>query len=326
MSRISKCPVCQNNMGGQCREYPSRYDARDIDCDVCGKYRVSGTVLDDNNQFRGSAFSPFLRAALSHTIRIAQSEEDVPFIKSDWLNEFRENPRLPSPVKTAQRLIEHIGSHLQKFGTPLESLKPSACAYIGFVNLGNAEFIFRQLQSDGIVVGELIPDDEEEFYHPNDMNLTLKGWAEYEKQRAGEFGGNYAFLALQFGDPLLETFVSDVLKPCIRNELGYEVVDMRDVARAGIIDNLMREQIRDAAFVIADLTHDNSGAYWEAGYAEGLGKPVIYICEKSKFDEAKTHFDTNHCTTVVWSSDDAGSFSAVMVATARRSLGLFPKS
>ena len=38
--------------------------------------------------------------------------------------------------------------------------------------------------------------------------------------------------------------------------------------------------IRDAKFVIADLTHDNNGAYWEAGYAEGLGKPVIYICEK----------------------------------------------
>ena len=38
--------------------------------------------------------------------------------------------------------------------------------------------------------------------------------------------------------------------------------------------------VRDAAFVISDLTHDNSGAYWEAGYAEGLGKPVIYICEE----------------------------------------------
>ena len=45
----------------------------------------------------------------------------------------------------------------------------------------------------------------------------------------------------------------------------------------------MRERIRDAAFVLVDLTHDNPGAYWEGGYAEGLGKPVIYICEASKF-------------------------------------------
>ena len=68
------------------------------------------------------------------------------------------------------------------------------------------------------------------------------------------------------------------------------------VARAGVIDKIMRTQIRDAAFVIVDLTHDNPGAYWEAGYAEGLGKPVIYICEKGKFEATKSHLDMNHCT------------------------------
>ena len=91
--------------------------------------------------------------------------------------------------------------------------------------------------------------------------------------------------------------------------------------RAGVIDNIMRIQIRDAKFVIADLTHDNNGAYWEAGYAEGLGKPVIYICEKKKFDEKKTHFDTNHCTTVPWSRNDDEGFRQKLVATLRRSLG-----
>ena len=97
---------------------------------------------------------------------------------------------------------------------------------------------------------------------------------------------------------------------------------MRDVARAGVIDNIMRTQIRDSAFVIADLTHDNPGAYWEAGYAEGLGKPVIYICEKSKFDNESTHFDTNHCTTVPWSKDDPEGFRKELIATLRRSLDL----
>ena len=94
--------------------------------------------------------------------------------------------------------------------------------------------------------------------------------------------------------------------------------------RAGVIDNIMRIQIRDSAFVIADLTHDNYGAYWEAGYAEGLGKPVIYICEKTKFDEKKTHFDTNHCTTILWSEDDPEGFGKELIATLRRSLNHLP--
>ena len=48
---------------------------------------------------------------------------------------------------------------------------------------------------------------------------------------------------------------------------------------------------------------DNSGAYWEAGFAEGLGRPVIYTCEKRYFDEHKTHIDANHSLTIVWSED-----------------------
>ena len=112
----------------------------------------------------------------------------------------------------------------------------------------------------------------------------------------------------------------------MKDGIGYELVDMRNVTRAGIIDNIMRAQIRDAAFVIVDLTHDNSGAYWEAGYAEGLGKPVIYICEKTKFKAVKTHFDTNHCTTVIWSEGADDGFTQELIATLRRSLNLFPEA
>ena len=97
---------------------------------------------------------------------------------------------------------------------------------------------------------------------------------------------------------------------------------MRDVATAGIIDNIMRMRIKEARFVIADLTHDNNGAYWEAGYAEGLGKPVIYICEAEKFEREKSHFDTNHCTTIPWSGDDPDTFRQQLSATIRRSLDL----
>jgi nucleoside 2-deoxyribosyltransferase len=158
-----------------------------------------------------------------------------------------------------------------------------------------------------------------------DLNLTLEGWERYEAEKRGQTRGNYGFIALEFNDALLDPFVRDIVKPCVKTELGFDLVDMRDVAKAGVIDNIMRAQIRDAAFVLVDLTHDNSGAYWEAGYAEGLGKPVIYLCERAKFEQVTTHFDTNHCTTVVWSADQNEEFQKQLVATLRRSLNLFPK-
>lgn len=154
-------------------------------------------------------------------------------------------------------------------------------------------------------------------------SLTLKGWQAYEDERKGLWAGKYGFIALKFNDTALENLVREIIKPVVKGELGFDVVDMRDVARAGVIDNIMRAQIRDAAFILVDLTHDNSGAYWEAGYAEGLGKPVIYICEKSKFERVQTHFDTNHCTTVVWDSAELAQFQQQLIATLRRSLNLF---
>ena len=114
------------------------------------------------------------------------------------------------------------------------------------------------------------------------VNLSLDGWEKYEEEKHGGFDGNYGFIAMKFGDDRLDAFLQDVVRPAVREQLGIDLVDLRDVAQAGVIDDIMRVKIRDAKFVIADLTHDNNGAYWEAGYAEGLGKPVIYICEKAE--------------------------------------------
>ena len=60
--------------------------------------------------------------------------------------------------------------------------------------------------------------------------------------------------------------------------------------------------IRKSRFLIAELTEGNRGAYWEAGFAEGLNKPVVYTCEKSYFDDPDTrpHFDVNHYSHVIW--------------------------
>ncbi len=130
----------------------------------------------------------------------------------------------------------------------------------------------------------------------------------------------YGFLAMQFDTPETEKLASEHIKPVISRTLGYEVYDLRNVAKAGIIDEIMRTTIASSKFVIADLTYDNNGAYWEAGFAEGIGLPVIYICEREKFERTKTHFDTNHLTTVLWSMNDTDQFEIELAETLRRSL------
>ena len=221
-----------------------------------------------------------------------------------------------SPAIQAMNLIRRIGDEVSQSGEPIPKFFVDGAISVQFMD---------DLVESGIVrVWETTRSIENTTYYL--VNLTLNGWERYEREKRGEFEGNYGFIAMKFDDPELDPFVEDVVKPAVKEGTGYDLVDMRDVARAGVIDNIMRVQIRDAAFVIADLTHDNYGAYWEAGYAEGLGKPVVYICEKAKFDKEEPHFDTNHCTTVLWSKDDPEEFKQKLIATLRRSLDLSARS
>ncbi|MCY4604062.1 MAG: hypothetical protein OXE49_07505 [Gemmatimonadetes bacterium] len=225
-----------------------------------------------------------------------------------------------SPAVQAMNLIRYIGDQVSELGKPILADVYVIREAIGAPSDEFALQLVQDLKERNILtyrVSPMVGDTSMEY------NLSLDGWEQYESEKRGQFDGDYGFIAMQFNDPDLDPFVKDIVKPAVKEGTGYDLVDMRDVGKAGIIDNIMRVQIRDAKFVIADLTHDNNGAYWEAGYAEGLGKPVIYICEKEKFEsDDGTHFDTNHCTTVFWSKsrDNDEGFRQELIATLRRSL------
>ena len=223
-----------------------------------------------------------------------------------------------NPRVQAMNLVRYIGDQVSESGEPIWNLSGS-----GSVIGAPSEQLFCQLVEELYEEGLIrMSNPVKTLGGTTFLNVALsqEGWKRYEEDKRAIFDESHGFIAMQFGNPDLDAFVRDVLKPAVERDVGFKVVDMRDVGRAGIIDNIMRDQIRDARFVIVDLTHDNHGAYWEGGYAEGLGKPVIYICEKKKFEQNRTHFDTNHCTTVLWSRDDDDAFQQELTATLRRSL------
>jgi nucleoside 2-deoxyribosyltransferase len=126
-------------------------------------------------------------------------------------------------------------------------------------------------------------------------------------------------MAMKFGDKILNDIVDNYYKPAV-GKTGFSLFRLEDQPKAGLIDDRIRVEIRTSSFLISDLTHDNPGAYWEAGFAEGLGKPVIYTCEKGKFQKDKTHFDTNHHLTVVWDKDNPQEGANLLKSTIRATL------
>ena len=101
---------------------------------------------------------------------------------------------------------------------------------------------------------------------------------------------------------------------------GFNLFRIDEKPKTGSIDDRLRVEIRTSKFLIAELTDGNPGAYWEAGFAEGLGKPVIYTCERSYFNNERTHFDTNHLYTVLWEPNELDKAAERLKITIRASL------
>lgn len=318
---MTTCPVCLSIDGYECVEAGS-WDVRKIrhECPVCG---IFGTTWEAREDYLGperSKATRYVRAALSHWTIERQAKlnrDDIPVVDSNLVEAaIKGDLSLPNPAEQAKNIVRFIGEKTQLTGEEINSMPPEFHSYVGSVSREFAVNLLFELRDRGLLQARESPDQVPDAYF---VRLTLDGWNLFEAEQRGQTSSGYGFIALKFYDAVLDPFLRDHIKPAVRS-LGMELRDMRDSAQAGIIDNLMRMQIRDSAFVLVDLTHDNPGAYWEAGYAEGMGKPVLYICEKSKFDAAKTHFDTNHCTTVIWDTTKPEEFKENLVATLKRSL------
>ena len=312
-----KCLVCLNVEGGSCKNP----EVGLFKCDICGSYKISDKLDVDPPEYDTSRWDldSLQRAGLSHHIRKRSDEssktESEPLeITSEVLDSFRSNRSLPSRAEQATNIIQFIGEEVSRSGEAVNQLPVGFHAIIGALNCEAAIRLTKELVEHKRLIANssgaagIDQATGRPFSSVSDIDLNLDEWNQYEAKKRRGFDENYGFLAMEFDDPDLDPFVKDVVKPAVKEDIGYDLVDMRDRRRAGILDEIMRRRIRDAKFVIVDLTHDNSGAYWEAGYAEGLDKPVIYICEKEKFERDGTHFNTNHCATVLWSRNDDEGF------------------
>lgn len=82
------------------------------------------------------------------------------------------------------------------------------------------------------------------------------------------------------------------------NEAYYVDLD----AHNGNISDKIIEEIRNCKFLVADFTCQNTGVNYEAGYAKGIGKTVIYSCQQDDF--ANAHFDIKQVQFVVWTDEN----------------------
>ena len=132
--------------------------------------------------------------------------------------------------------------------------------------------------------------------------VTVPGYHQVEQLQA-EKQTSQCFVAMWFDRSMDEAYDYGI-EPAVE-QAGY--TPMRIDRKEDLIDKIddaIIAEIRRSRFLIADFTHGEQGArggvYYEAGFAQGIGIPVIFLCQNDRMEDV--HFDTRQFFHIVWDS------------------------
>lgn len=289
-------------------------EATQFSCLRCGRFVLTGKLIATLPHTLAS--TPDAAAKLSHALRRAQEVSSEARFSTPTIEEVLLRP-LPRPQEQADLLVRWLALNNPGPGELVDLSPETHAGIVGAKSDSGFAFVLDHLFSAGLLTGHQLKTIGAQGHAT--ATLSFNGWAYYEDLAKGSIAYRKAFMAMKFGEPDLEAILRDFFKPAAKLA-GFDLFKLDDVPKAGLIDDRLRVEIQSSDFLVADLTHDNPGAYWEAGYAEVLGKPVIYTCERSKFEATKTHFGTNHHLTVVWDSTTPDHAAEALKVTIRATL------
>jgi hypothetical protein len=243
---MNKCPVCgvpaeSRRSGG--------IDYERVSCARCGEFRISRSAV----AIIGGLLKrkPNGRFAASHVIRRSQAPSNsTPLsIDSEQLKLFWEQP-LPNPQRRADLMILALGDSDVPPGDYVTHRRARFCAEIGTEDdpgrsqlSGFGMIAARLVQQNLIEAARFVPPDGDVAFA-----LTFDGWARYEQLRREVIHSRTAFMAMGYGNPLVDQAVSQCFVPAVK-ATGFDLFRLDDRPRPGLIDNRMRVEIIAAKFL-----------------------------------------------------------------------------
>lgn len=261
-----------------------------------GGYRVAGSA-------NLAELTPHQRAKLTRWLLEQRRQgEPYPLITTYVIDRLQDLPE-PSVLERRDRALEYLAS----LSTHL-----AANIRIG----GNVD---EELQAtiDGLLVATGSFDKHEAYAHLSFLEeaglikidaplvkITFKGWQYLEEQRTKQIASVQAFVAMWF-DPSMVGAYEIGIEPAIL-DTGYSVMRIDKKEHINKIDDEIIAEIRRSRFVVADFTSEKDkprgGVYFEAGFAQGLNKPVIWTCRTDMI--GSVHFDTRQFNHITWDTPE----------------------
>ena len=222
--------------------------------------------------------------------------------------------RLPLSVgDRAGRMLDFLVAESKAIGDgiPIHEFADAVFAWSESVNMSEIRFLLRYLvENDWARLGggggqyeRKLPSGKTGFVLSELAIVTVAGYSRVAAQKVNT-SSSQSFVAMWF-DPSMDDTYTQGIEPGIA-DAGYQPLRIDHKMDVNKIDDEIIAEIRRSRFLVADFTHGDEGArggvYYEAGFAHGLGLPVIFSCRKDIVESL--HFDTRQYHHIVWGTPD----------------------
>ena len=303
---LHKCIFCQSQNS---QELSPSIDGKEYTCSNCGSYQISATFLGCT--YSDDVLLDFLKKAPAIAAeRKLHGQDGFKLTTATWQDFLKDYP---------QDFIEKMDRALVKLAfesnwTPTQILlghNDFGKLFIEYCISNNYEgpdfeLMLKPLAAEGMITYNSTADM---IYT---VQLTVAGLKRAVELRNKHSNKHSAFIAMWFNN------ATDLFKEKTKEAIvaaGYKPEIVIEEHHNDFIMDKVINLINDSRFVIADLTSIpeqtkekssgvRGGVYYEAGYAKGLGRPVIFTC--SNDSHSRVHFDLQQMNTILWHQNDNG--------------------
>lgn len=325
---MKPCPICGNiecNVKEEVRNQGKiHYTGKDIyyegKCICCGSVYIQADLVKEyvNGEKRHLLLGYLRNMSLNQ-----KDSDDFPIVKDETiLKSMINEPR--TPIEKANLFILYLFNKQKSYSDCIE-IQPDRDYPITFSKddkefvyllryLDDENFIETRLTGNSIFIDAHSQDsngaNEGYLFRDDHIRLTMKGWQYAEELISKQPDSKQAFVAMKFDDEdVYKTIFNNAIEPALE-KCGFKPFLVADVEHNDSITDVIIAGIRKSGLMVADVTGASQNVYYEAGFAHGLGIPVILCCHKDRANN-DMKFDTRQFNHILWK--DEADFKAQLI-------------
>jgi nucleoside 2-deoxyribosyltransferase len=306
----ASCPICDElgNVGDSSR------DGKVVHCPACGAFEITGTAAAvwaaDRANLTPRQIAN-IRGWLRHNQGITIGSKDLEMLRAI---------KTPSVGERAERLLKMFEAELpevgQRMGMPYSN--PSIKQWIATASAIDQDDLYFLV--DRYLVGEKRWLETAGAQGLPIYRISPTGHDYLETSRKGEMNSATGFCAMWFSERIKPLW-TEAIEPAIQRA-GYTAIRIDGVEHNNKVDDEILAHIRRSKFIVADFTATRGGVYFEAGFALGLGKSVIWTTSERRLK--RVHFDNRQYNFVTWDKDALEDFSMRLQNRIEATIGTGP--